>query len=176
MPPYRMTSAAGQFRTRPKPGTVQGPLRDSARHRSKDPRNRWGDIASRNEAAEQRAFFIEKHAGRDSTLEGLPIDRHEKIDDTDSLFARFAGIFHAFGALGRHIEAAITEKNPRDAELRLCGAKYDSLPSLLEKTIEDSSWDPVVRYVTFLCAQQYVMASYSAASYGSTHAISRPWS
>ncbi len=38
--------------------------------------------------------------------------------------------------------------------MRLFGAKYDSLPSLLEKTFDDASRDPVVRYVTFLCAQQ----------------------
>ena len=41
-----------------------------------------------------------------------------------------------------------------DAEARLLGAKYDSLPSLLQKSLDREDADPIVRYVTFLCAKQ----------------------
>ena len=32
--------------------------------------------------------------------------------------------------------------------------KYDSLPSLLQKTLDRKDGDPIARYVTFLCATQ----------------------
>ena len=38
--------------------------------------------------------------------------------------------------------------------MRLLGAKYDSLPELLRKTLEREDGDPVLGYVTFLTARQ----------------------
>ena len=38
--------------------------------------------------------------------------------------------------------------------MRLLGAKYDSLPELLRKTLERDDGDPVLGYVTFLTAKQ----------------------
>ena len=70
------------------------------------------------------------------------------------MFDRFAGIYHAFGCLGRHVEEAIAGGREAEAETRLLGAKYDSLPSLLEKTAAEERGDPVTRYVTFLCGKQ----------------------
>ena len=64
------------------------------------------------------------------------------------------GIYHAFGCLSRHVESAFEERREAEAEARLLGAKYDSLPSLLEKTLARDDADPIVRYVTLLCARQ----------------------
>ena len=45
----------------------------------------------------------------------------------------------------------IERADPRTSEV---GAKYDSLPALLEKWQERKDGDPIMRYVTFLCARQ----------------------
>jgi len=102
---------------------------------------------------EQRAAFLE--ARIDGTLEGLVTAtvRRELIS-RNTLFDRFAGIYHAFGCLRRHVAEAIAEGREREAEARLLGAKYDSLPELLRKSLEFEQVDPVIRYVTFLCAKQ----------------------
>ena len=41
-----------------------------------------------------------------------------------------------------------------EAEYRLFGAKYDSLPELLRKMIEHEDKDPLFVYITFLTAKQ----------------------
>lgn len=106
---------------------------------------------------EQRAVFLEKRI--EASLEGLPVGGNENQPAPSKLFDGFAGIFHAFGCLRRHVAEAIAEDRPREAESRLFGAKYDSLPSLLRKTLDrreakDEKHDPINAYVTFLCARQ----------------------
>ena len=102
--------------------------------------------------AAQRAAFIERLT-RDS-LEGLPTAIRDPLTSHDTLFDRYAGIYHAFGCLSRHIDTAFDERRETEAETRLLGAKYDSLPALLEKTLARDDADPIVRYVTLLCARQ----------------------
>ena len=102
--------------------------------------------------AAQRAAFIERLT-RDS-LEGLPTAIRDPLTSQDTLFDRYAGIYHAFGCLSRHIDTAFDERREAEAETRLLGAKYDSLPALLEKTLARDDADPIVRYVTLLCARQ----------------------
>ena len=102
--------------------------------------------------AAQRAAFIERLT-RDS-LEGLPTAIRDPLTSHDTLFDRYAGIYHAFGCLSRHVDTAFDEKREAEAEARLLGAKYDSLPALLEKTLARDDADPIVRYVTLLCARQ----------------------
>lgn len=86
---------------------------------------------------------------------------------TESLFDRFSGIFHAFARLEEHVEKALAEGRTREAEARLLGARYDSLPALVEKVFrgssaEESAAEPpdqaeiVNRYVTLLTARQLV--------------------
>ena len=100
--------------------------------------------------AAQRADFIAKLT--QDSLEGLPTAIRDPLRSKDTLFDRYAGIYHAFGCLSRHVETAFDER--REAEARLLGVKYDSLPSLLEKTLARDDADPIVRYVTLLCAKQ----------------------
>ncbi|MCP3993473.1 MAG: hypothetical protein GY722_00195 [bacterium] len=102
----------------------------------------------------QRASFIETKLAAEATLEGISLAPPETLQRGHTLFDRFAGIYHSFGCLRRHIDEAIEEGREREAEARLMGARYDSLPSLLQKSLERDDGDPVVRYVTFLCARQ----------------------
>jgi hypothetical protein len=103
---------------------------------------------------EQRAVFIERRIGMDATDQGIPLYDPEKLVSRHTIFDHFAGIYHAFGCLRRYASQAIEEGRERAAEARLLGAKYDSLPCLLEKSLEHEEEDPILRYVTFLCARQ----------------------
>jgi hypothetical protein len=101
---------------------------------------------------EQRAAFMELRV--DGMLDGLQVQSKHRLQSRNTLFDRFAGIYHAFGCLKRHVEDALEEGMVAEAEARFLGARYDSLPALLEKSLEQADPDPVVLYVTFLCAQQ----------------------
>ena len=106
-------------------------------------------------SAEERADFIERHAAFDQEIEGIPAaEKHASLGTGDTLFDRFAGVFHAFGCLRRSIEKALDDGRHDEVEMRLLGAKYDSLPELLRKSLEREDGDPVLGYVTFLTARQ----------------------
>ena len=102
--------------------------------------------------AAQRADLIERLTIAE--LEGLPTAPRSALRSRNTVFDRFSGVYHAFGCLLRHVEEALADHWEREAEARLLGAKYDSLPSLLQKTLEARESDAIVRYVTFLCAKQ----------------------
>ena len=101
--------------------------------------------------AQREAFLLEKLGGGDG-LQGLNTRTH-RYSVQDSIFDRFAGIYHAFERLYRHVTDCIARHETRDAVARLFGAKYDSLPELLQKTLDNND-DPVMRYIMFLCAKQ----------------------
>ena len=103
-------------------------------------------------SSEQRTSFLELRVG--GSFDGIPVRERSKLSSRDTLFDRFAGIYHAFGCLGRHVTTALEDGQTAEAEARLLGARYDSLPVLLEKSLEQVDADPVVLYVTFLCARQ----------------------
>lgn len=103
---------------------------------------------------EQRATFIELRIGLEGGLEGIPVGARSKLKSHDTLFDRFAALYHAFGCLHRKIETTLDEGRFRDAEARLFGAKYDSLPKLLDETLTNGDTDPILTYVTFLSAAQ----------------------
>ena len=105
-------------------------------------------------SAEERAAFFERHAAFGEEIEGIPAAEKDSLAAGDTLFDRFAGLFHAFGCLRRNIEKALADGRHEEAEIRLLGAKYDSLPELLRKTLEREDGDPVLGYVTFLTAKQ----------------------
>ncbi|MCX5673915.1 MAG: hypothetical protein NTX87_02805 [Planctomycetota bacterium] len=71
-----------------------------------------------------------------------------------SLFDQFAGIFHAFSCLEERIRNALADGNRSEAEYRLLGRQYDSLPALVEKVSQPQrvQEDPIIAYVTLLCA------------------------
>ena len=105
-------------------------------------------------SAEERAAFIERHAAIGEEIEGITAAEKDPLRGGDTLFERYAGVFHAFGCLRRNIAQALEDGRYTDAEIRLLGAKYDSLPELLRKILRREDGDPVHEYVTFLTAKQ----------------------
>ncbi|MDE0192291.1 MAG: hypothetical protein OXQ90_13125 [Gammaproteobacteria bacterium] len=111
-------------------------------------------------SAEERAAFIERHAAIGEELEGITAAEKDPLRSGDTLFDRYAGVFHAFGCLRRSVAQALEDGRRGDAEIRLLGAKYDSLPELLRKILkradgdDGDGGDPVHEYVTFLTARQ----------------------
>ena len=114
--------------------------------------------------AQRQALLERADLRRVRALEALP-----PLPGQDGMFDRFAGVFHAFERLREHVEKAVDENRPGDAEYRLFGAKHDSLPSLLERVVNDGDGectseapdhvsDPTtklaVRYATLLSAQR----------------------
>ena len=104
-------------------------------------------------SADQRAAFLDTRLIFNEPAMGGEGVKDRLSDNGDSIFAEFAGIFHSFGCLKRAILDSLEEQRFKDAETRLIGQKYDSMPSLLQKVL-DSDMSPVNRYITFLTAQQ----------------------
>jgi len=105
----------------------------------------------------QRNAFIEAKSSLDRMVgDGADLITPLQLKHANNtLFDRFAGFFHAFGALRRHVDEAIEEKRTKDAFYRLFGNKYDSLSTLLGQlsSVHDER-DNVDRYVIVLCATQ----------------------
>jgi len=102
---------------------------------------------------EQREQFMAYKALMD--IDGYALPQTSSPSRTvDSMFDRFAGIFHAFGRLETHVRESLESDHENEAVYRLLGEKHDSLPSLLDKVIKDEEADRVHRYVTLLCATQ----------------------
>jgi hypothetical protein len=104
-------------------------------------------------STEQRQAFLAEKANAILVREGIVAARETKIETQDSLFDRFAGIFHAFSRLMEHVQNALENERENEAVYRLFGEKYDSLPSLVRKVLDQEDADPVNRYVTLLTAQ-----------------------
>ena len=84
----------------------------------------------------------------------MPVSRVRNEIAEGGIFARFAGVYHAFERLFQHVDGGLARGETKEAEARLFGSTYDSLPVLLAKTLELEDPDPVIAYVTFLCAEQ----------------------
>ena len=104
--------------------------------------------------AEQREWLIETKLGSQCQVEGLNLGVLQPKLKQTTIFDRFAGIYHSFEQLRKHIDHAIQQGLYREAEARLFGEKYDSLPALLQKILSRADGDPVMNYVTFLNANQ----------------------
>lgn len=105
----------------------------------------------------QRAAFLETRASEIAAL-GPGADLITKVRpivDNESLFQRFAGVFHAFACLDRSVRASLDEKREKEATYRIFGQKYDSLGHLLDRVLAGEGMrDDVDQYVTVLCARQ----------------------
>jgi hypothetical protein len=102
---------------------------------------------------EQKAAFLEEKlraakAARHGTGSG------GKLDATPSLFDRFPGIFHAFHQFELRVTDALNHEREHEAVCRLFGARHDSLGTLVMRLRDDTTGDPLHRYVTFLTARQ----------------------
>jgi hypothetical protein len=109
---------------------------------------------------EQRAAFIDTKFGilLGVTDDGTGARLRPTPPDANSMFATFAGIFHAFGSLEKAVRAALAAGRDKEAVYRLFGKKYDSLPHLLDRVLDhEKASDPVTRYVIVLCARQLLL-------------------
>jgi hypothetical protein len=104
-------------------------------------------------STEQRQAFLAEKAHTLLERTGVLAPRETAAATQDSLFDRFAGIFHAFSRLREHVQDALENERENEAVYRLFGEKYDSLPSLVRKVLEDDRADLVNRYVTLLTAR-----------------------
>ena len=102
----------------------------------------------------QQEYFLMEKLSNGATLQGIVAGNSHRYVVNDTVFDRFAGVYHAFEKLISHVDEAIAFGRESEAEARLFGAKYDSLPQLLEKTISRENGDDVMTYITFLCARQ----------------------
>lgn len=105
---------------------------------------------------EQRAAFIETRVpvtGDDDPL----LSMGAALPVADTLFDRFAGVFHAFECLRERVREALEAEKSRQADYRLFGRKYDSLGSLLDRVMSEAAGgkgDAVEHYLVTLCAEQ----------------------
>ena len=104
-------------------------------------------------SVEQRQAFLAGKAQEFMVQEGILAERTDPLRTVDSMFDRFAAIFHAFSMLREHVVAAIEAGREKEAVYRLFGKKYDSLPSLIQTVLGDQGGDVVNRYITLLTAQ-----------------------
>lgn len=107
---------------------------------------------------EQRAAFIEERVGSTpEALAELGIETPPLPRGRNSMFDSFAGTYHSFHALERFVLDALEDGRQKEAEYRLLGSKYDSLPTLLDRVLkDDDAGDIVIRYTIVLCARQLV--------------------
>ena len=105
---------------------------------------------------EQRADFWERRVlGQLPEAVASVIKQRYPEEAPESMFDRFAGIFHAFSRIETRLKIALEEKRPREVEYLLFGKKSDSLDTLIEKILEKGEeGDPINDYVTLLCARQ----------------------
>lgn len=103
---------------------------------------------------EQREVFLERKVTELLIQKGLLPELAKSETPPESMFDRFAGIFHAFSSLESRVAKSIRDGHDKDAVYRLFGNKYDSLPNLIGKVLEDRDGDLVNRYVTLLTARQ----------------------
>lgn len=101
----------------------------------------------RNEYLERKLADLLERAGTNKVIPS-------RIDSPESLFDRFAGIFHAFSCLEEHVLEALRRGAEKEARYRLLGESYDSLPTLVRQVQSSADTDRIVSYVTLLCASQ----------------------
>lgn len=101
----------------------------------------------RNEYLERKLADLLERAGTKKAIT-------PPVDSPESLFDRFAGIFHAFSCLEEHVLEALRIGAVKEARYRLIGESYDSLPTLVRQVQSSADTDPIVSYVTLLCASQ----------------------
>lgn len=107
---------------------------------------------------EQKKEFLDEHA---HDLSGDPelalwLGSRAMRDGAESFFSTFAEVYLSFGNLERAVRSAVAAKREREAVERLFGRKFDSLRRLIERIIEENDSDRVRRYVTLLCARQFL--------------------
>jgi hypothetical protein len=108
-------------------------------------------------STEQRDAYLAEHAERlmdAGEAAHLGLYSEVRSGTTESIFDRFAGMFHGFASLARSIVEDLRDGRTEEARFRMFGAKYDSLPVLIEQVARDTTGDLVDRYLMTLCGRQ----------------------
>ena len=107
--------------------------------------------------SQKQAFLAERLETDEALLGFSTAGRRPPLESIQTVFDRFAGIFHAFERLSSWVDEKLALNREAEVTARLFGEKYDSLPVLLRKILERTGRDAVIAYVTFLSARQVVL-------------------
>lgn len=109
---------------------------------------------------EQRDAFLDRKmlAFIDQALAKAGQGEKSEEEAPESMFDRFAGIFHAFSCLQEYVSEAIKEKRHNEASYRLFALRHDTLPNLINKVTAEEEGDRVNRYVRLMCAKETLEA------------------
>lgn len=114
----------------------------------------WAALAPEHKAVLLEERYLELTSSMSALLPRNPLGQLEQ----QTMFSAFAGIFQAFNNLERNVLKALEKKREKEAEYILFGKKYDSLPRLIDRVIdEEKELDTVNRYVMALCARQLLV-------------------
>ena len=105
------------------------------------------------------ALYEEGLLGVTEPAEPEPRPADDGLAPVESLFDRFAGIFHGFSSLEKRVVEQLNGKNDDGAAYLLFGETFNSLATFLRREKEEEiGIDPVNVYVAYLCAKQLVAA------------------
>jgi hypothetical protein len=113
---------------------------------------------------EQRQAFLDSRASvlSPDELGGLMVVVDDGEGVGNDMFARCAGVFHAFAQLEARVLEALDEDRPRQAAALMFGERFDSLATVLDRVLgeDDATADSsqqtsqVDRYLMLMCAVQ----------------------
>lgn len=104
------------------------------------------------------ALYEEGLLGVPEPGEPEPRPSDDGLVPVESLFDRFAGIFHGLSSLEKRVVEQLNGKNDDGAAYLLFGETFNSLATFLKKEREEEiERDPVNVYVAYLCAKQLVV-------------------
>ena len=107
--------------------------------------------------SQRQAFLADRLELHEAVLGPGPPPLRPPRGSIQTVFDRFAGVFHAFERLSGWAAEKLAQDREAEVTARLFGEKYDSLPVLLRKILEQTGRDEVIAYVTFLSAKQVAM-------------------
>ena len=108
---------------------------------------------------EQRAEFAGARGDQHGEIEGgeALVPRRQALAKPESMFDRFAGMFHGFASLSQKVTEALDEGRASEAEFLVVGRKPDSLRRLVDRVAERTDAETRVDdHLLLLCAEQLV--------------------
>jgi hypothetical protein len=110
-------------------------------------------------SSDQRAEWLAQRGEELGLVEGgeALVAAREIHEPLETMFDRFAGMFHGFAVLERTVRHVLEQNDERQAEFLICGRKHDSLRRFIDRIAERRDGDdPVDSFLQLLCADQLV--------------------
>lgn len=107
---------------------------------------------------EQRAAYLADRAG--SIPEGFiaELERSARLEQVDSFFNSYAGIFHGFEMLRKQVTESLELGHDRQTDYLIFGLRPDSLPHLIEQVLTGTDeTDAIKRYLILLSARHLLL-------------------